>query len=151
MKINSNQCTVSLLSIEEYEWFKEGIPSVGSGEWWWLRSKGTAGPYSASVIVDNKLTTNTREINEHYISVRPLIIMTERLPNLSIGKCVSVGTHETKFIYLGRYKHSHYYLSVKCIGKYRFDLDSNDWEVSDLRNWLLKWWRKENERAEEIS
>ena len=63
---------ITLLSVEEYEAYRENIKSIAN--WWWLRSLGNTG-HSLFYIFENGIVRDDGGVYNSYGSVRPALIL----------------------------------------------------------------------------
>lgn len=121
---------IFLLSKDEYLKYRESIPQLNVN--WWLRSPGYHQFLAARVSYDGSLYYNS--VNFAYICVRPAL----RIDKVKID--------ENNFVYCGItwIKISkNIAISELPIGMRNFNKNlNNDYENSDIRNWLLDWHEK---------
>lgn len=66
-----NGIRVALLSVEEYEKYKNVIPNINN--WWWLRTPGDYQDYAASVNPDRTVYLNGDYVDNDNGAVRPAL------------------------------------------------------------------------------
>ena len=130
-KIGFENDKMFLLSIEEYEKYKEIIPKCKTC--WWLRTPGYYSNYASCVLYNGNVNYNGNNVNYYYNGVRPALkseIFKE------VGKKYSVGTFSFTCIdeNLG--------IATVPISFNMFDDESNNYEKSYIRKWLIDWNKK---------
>ena len=139
---------VALLSIEEYEKYKNIIPLLNKC-WWWLRSPGHAQPFAARVDDDGGVYERGGLVDFGYDAVRPALkIKTSEVNCFDIGDTVSFQNDYIgdEYIVLDKLPNNILYiLSKDIVAIRRFDPESNVWETSELKQWLEEQysWMKE--------
>lgn len=130
---------ITLLTVEEYEQYKDCIPLVN--QWWWLRSPGYGSNYAAYVLISWLVRSIGLSIFDTRNAVRPVLI-TPDISHLSIGE---------SFIALGNrwvvIDDDGIAISQDVITHRLYDRVSNLWETSELKRWLEDW-AKEGETEE---
>ena len=122
---------IYLLSIEEYEKYKNVIPRINS--WWWLRSPGY-GSFSIAIVnsvgsVDDFGYFVDRDI----YGVRPaLCLESDDLP--------IIGTRKNYFDFPWVLIDKDLWIAEVPVGFWRFDEKSNDYEKSEIRKKLIEWY-----------
>lgn len=131
---------ITLLTKEEYERYRSAIPVVDDS--WWLRSPGYTRLRIAAV-------DNVGNVNEHgcyidytYATVRPALRLdlepSDNLfwykPERLIGTKIKYGNHQWTVLNLE--PGSIYALCDTVVSSGRFDGKSNDWDTSELKQWL---------------
>ena len=137
INLKSGDYEITLLTAEEYEQYKDRIPLVK--DWWWLRSPGYSSSYAAFVYFDGSVDYYGDFVYSSFDAIRPAL--KSDILNLHIGE---------SFIALGNrwvMIDDGVAISQDVITHRRFDLESNDWETSELKSWLTEW-AKEGEAAE---
>ena len=127
--INLKDYEITLLTKEEYERYKERIPLVR--DVWWLRSPGHYDDRASIVLDDGYVNINGYSVDYFLVAVRPAL--KSELLTLPIG---------TAFIALGNrwiVVDDGVAISQDVITHRRYDAESNNWETSELREWLIEW------------
>lgn len=121
---------ITLLSAEEAQQVSEKTLQVL--EWWWLRAAGAYNPYCSIVDDDGKIYLNGAWIDNDTGGVRPaLIFKSDEL------KPKDKFTFKDKeFIVITE----NLALSTEIIGYGRFDLYTNDYEKSEIKQRLERWY-----------
>lgn len=128
---------ITLLSTEEYEQFKNNIPSHNH-HWWWLRSPGHDG--RATIVLDDG-TTDTYSVNYGQIAIRPALILNPESSSLKIKDEFEFGKHKWTVISdtyaicndtIGDHCH--------CFRADRLAEDANNYEKSDVKKVIEDWY-----------
>jgi len=129
----------TLLSVEEYEAYKDNIP--GLDEWFWLRSPGSEAGYAADVYdsIDSYLLGNN--ICRSNLAVRPAITFDPDKSKLLIGDKVLIDNVVFTVIADG------ILLANEAVGKHCFRKDwkapdANDYEASDIKKYVDEWFKR---------
>lgn len=122
---------IFLLSTEEYEKYKSKIPDINC--WWWLRSPGYYSNYAAYVSGDS-VYDNGRYVSNSYGAVRPALRIIPgqwRLTdtNNRIFRCGMIWIEIDEDLYIAEVP----------ITFRRFDEKSNNYQASEIRQFLLNW------------
>ena len=126
---------ITLLSIEEHEKYEDKIP-LNAG-WWWLRSPGDYPDDAASVNYDGSVYYDGHRVSRGRGGVRPIL------------KGVFADINGFEFA-----DHSWIVLAEDMaickdnIGLRRFDAESNDYEKSEIKQWLENWLKEALESEE---
>lgn len=128
----ANNIQITLLTLEEYNNFKNIIPLINS-DWWWL--KDTYPGYSRSVhCVGSRGTLNDFDCNNDG-GVRPVLKMNlSNLKSLNSGDKIRIGSKS--FTILSWDEFELVALCDEFIATRMFDPGSNEWETSELKQWL---------------
>ena len=121
---------IFLLSIEEYEKYKERIPQINC--WWWLRSKGDYSVYVASVNYDGSICYAGDDASGNDHGVRPAL----KIPyseEREIGRRLII--FDFPWITIDK----DLAIAEVPIAFRRFDKKSNNYEKSEIRQFLLDW------------
>ena len=131
---------IFLLSTEEYERYKAKIPPMFC--WWWLRSLGYDSNLVAFVNYDGAVPRRGCGVNGNGGVVRPAL----NISNLKIGKelkpCKPPVFVKNKLVFNGVtwvQIDDGLYISELPIAFRRFDAESNNYENSEIRKFLLDW------------
>ena len=144
-KVRFEDDEIFLLSIEEYEKYKDRIPHVVC--WWWLRSPGYHNGYAANVYYGGSVRHSGDLISIASGCVRPAL----RIPNLSSYTHCPAGSYYQKYRIGDRIvKYDFPWIIIDedlviaevPIAFHRFDAKSNDYATSEVRQ-LLKDWKEE--------
>lgn len=126
----TNNIEITLLSKEEYNRYKDIIPFVKDD--WWLRSRGYDNDYEYYVNNNGNLCSNHVM---SYRGIRPALYIT--LPNqkfLTVGDHIRIGSKD--FIILSWEDSNLFALCCEVIATCRFDRVTNEWNVSEIKEWL---------------
>lgn len=120
-----------LLSVEEYEKYKDVIPVIGS--WWWLRSPGYFSNGAAGVDSDGSVDAGGYGVNDAR-GIRPAFrVQKSEILNLQIGDRKSC--YDFPFVKID----DDLLIAEVPIAFDKFDDDSNDYEKSYVKRFLEKW------------
>ena len=128
---------IFLLSIEEYEKYKDKIPQINC--LWWLRSPGYCQPYASYVGKFDGFPARGCGVSSIERSVRPAVRY-DLINSYSIGWIDALN-----FFYCGiawRIIDKDIAIAKEPISIHRFDEKSNDYENSEIRKFLLDWHKK---------
>lgn len=127
---------VFLLSTKEYEMYMSEIPYVKT--WWWLRSPGIYSNYAAAVDYDGSVSYDGYYVNDDTDCVRPALRYSTLKSEISKSKEKNCFVwNETKWKIIDKEKEIA--IAYMPISFDRFDDNSNDYEGSHIRKWLLDW------------
>ena len=132
INLKHGEYEITLLTVEEYERYKPQIPTINA--WWWLRSPGYDQDDAALATAGGGVDYNGDSVNHGSNAVRPAL--KSDAINLPVGK---------KFIALGNrwvVIDDHVAVSKDVVTHRRYDRKSNDWETSELKEWLEEWARE---------
>lgn len=126
-KIGFESDPIFLLNEEEYAKYKDKIPLLD--DWWWLRSPGISSDRAIVVYDDGYTDAYGREVDYYYKAIRPAI----KIPNLDvdIGSVITLGDFD--FVVIDK----DLAIAKEYISKGKFDKNSNDYETSSVRKFLL--------------
>lgn len=136
-KVGFEDDPVFLLSIEEYKKYENNIPIVKN--WWWLRSPGIYQYCAAGVYGDGSVSYNGSIVHNDDDAVRPAL----RISNLKSSNLKFV--KDDYLIYCGTTWlkiDDGLYIIENDIGCHSFDANSNDYESSEIRKFLLDWYEE---------
>lgn len=126
---------ITLLSIEEYEKYKDDISCVGT--WWWLRSPGHDTYRAASVGNGGSVNRDGSLVDLSSIAVRPALKLgTTR--GLNVGTVFELAGQKWTLI------DDNLAICNRSVGQtyFRDDVearDANDYEKSNIKMWLANW------------
>ena len=123
---------IFLLSIEEYEKYKNVIPKIST--WWWLRSPGLNAYYAALVDDDGSIDNSGDGVDYREYSVRPAL----RISNQE-SKYFKIGGRFVKYAFPWIKIADNIVIAEVPIAFHRFDETSNDYKNSEIRQFLLDW------------
>ena len=133
---------IFLLSEEEYFKYKDRIPHINCW-WWWLCSPGNSDSNAAFVSsggVDNK---DGFYVGFNSIAVRPALWLSNLRSELPFG--IGIKSCENYIVFNGVTWikiDNDLYIAEVPIAFRRFDLESNDYEKSEIRKFLLEWFKE---------
>lgn len=123
------QDEIFLLSVEEYEKYKDVIPKFSC--WWWLRSLGYGRYHAADVGNDGLVNSYGHDVYNSYHCVRPAL----RLKS----SAHPIGSRLMKYAFPWIVIDSKLAIAEVPIATHRFDSESNDYQTSEIRQFLLDW------------
>lgn len=128
-----NNIQITLLTSAEYEKHKSIIPLINS-DWWWL--KDVYHKYRGSVHCVNDNGALDYYYRCYYFSgVRPVLKMDlANIKSLHPGEHIRIGSKS--FTILSWEADELVALCDEFIDTRRFNADSNEWETSELKQWL---------------
>ena len=129
IELHTGEYEITLFTKEEYEAHREQLPLVTDG--WWLRSPGDYFYYAADVDNGGFVNEYGDDVNYDYNAIRPAL--KSAIINLPIGE---------KFIALGNrwlMIDDGFAISEDVITHRRYDSKNNEWETSELKEWLEDW------------
>jgi len=136
---------ITLLSTEEAEKLPRWLLANGNG--WWLRSPGYVRNGAACVFTDGTVFRLGFDVHYDDICVRPVIkvnlkpylplIVKGRIQPLVIGETVRV------FFKQAQYIGNDMVLLCESIAFHRFDEKSNDYENSEIKEFLENWLKEQ--------
>lgn len=122
---------IYLLSEKEYWKYKKNITNIN---WfWWLSSK-VVEENNALVVCSNGSTTYSF-VDDKTVGIRPVLNLNEAEIEVSGDLFVYCGVTWMKIA-------EELAISELPIGFQMFDLESNNYETSEVRKWLLKWYEE---------
>lgn len=131
---------IFLLSQEEYERYKNEIPSINT--WWWLRSPSDFQNFAVGVDYDGTVISSGYLVFDGHNTVRPALNYT----NLK-SQIIKSSFFDDIFVF-----RDHPFRIIDPVNKIaiaevpvafdRFDPISNDYEISEIRRKLLEWFDK---------
>lgn len=134
-KVGFNNDTLFLLSIEEYEKYKDRIPHINC--WWWLRSPGTKPEWATSVYEDGSVDHYGHGAKYDNDAVRPVLrIARPDKYNIQIG--MRTIQYDFPWIVIDK----DLAIAEVPIAFRRFDEKSNDYANSEIRKFLFDWMEK---------
>ena len=123
---------IFLLSKEEYEKHKKNIPVVNN--WWWLRSPGYSSRSTAYVDLDGSVDFFGYYVGNDSDSVRPALQILNH--NFKVGDRFI----EADFPWI--VISENIAIAEVPIAFRRFDPSSNDYQNSEIRKFLLDWYKE---------
>lgn len=131
---------ITLLSIEEAEKLPEHILELG--EWWWLRSPGGF-YYSAGYIAeDGSIYAFGYDVDFPDGAVRPVLrINNLESLNLKVGDAINVAGYYWTII-TEDLALCNVAVGNTCFRQEWAEMDSNNYETSDIKVWLENWARE---------
>lgn len=124
---------IFLLSAEEYKKYKDKIPFVPVS--WWLRSPGLLQWNAAVVLRNGGVHTYGSGVYYNAVAVRPALqIDNLKSNNLKIGD--RFGEADCSWIVID----NDLAIAEVPIAWRRFDAESNNYETSEVRKFLLDWY-----------
>ncbi len=133
---------ITLLSIDEYEATKKNIPPLDALDEWWLRSPGNLSRRAACVR-PHGVDDLGRYVESHYIGVRPALRINPKSANLQIREKIRLGGFIWTYVSEGTLLCD----SIITYMPFREDWrakDSNEYEASDVKKFLEKWFATVN-------
>ena len=127
-KVGYKDDEIFLLSVEEYEKYKDEIPKIK--KWWWLRSPGINHFYLANVDRGGSVFCSGNNVLNN-ISVRPAL-------HLEYSDC-QIGSRIIKYNFPWIVIDKNLAIAEVPIGFEKFDDKSNNYENSYIRKWLKEW------------
>ena len=126
---------ITLLSIEEFEQYRNNIPSLDAR--WWFRSPGYDSYRAAGIYIDGSVYHRGDYVNLDNRVVRPVIVI-QLDSNLQIGDKIELVGYTWTMIA------KNMALCDKGVGQTYFRKDSeasdaNVYEKSDVKKWLKAW------------
>ena len=131
--------SIFLLSIEEYEKYRNLIPVIDN--YWWLRSPGDHS-YSATAVGEYGsviMSGNGIEFDDY--AVRPALRISN-LKSFGVKPGDTLEIFDRDWIVLDK----DLVISEEEIGEYLFDEESNDYETSEIKRSLENWLREQKEK-----
>ena len=124
--------SIFLLSIDEYEKYKNRISIIHC--WWWLRSPGADVDRTACVYYDGYISNYGNCVLDDIHAVRPAI----RISNLDFSN-LKIGDRFVKYDFPWIKIDDDMAIAEVPIAFKRFDENSNDYNNSEIRRFLLNW------------
>ena len=130
----------TLLSIKEYMKYRSVIPVIEDSRWW-LRSSGSCRVYAAYVNFGGFINGSGLHVANDF-AIRPALKFNLDVhdslfwykPEKLIGTKIEYGKY--KWTILNAEFGELYILCDDCVSKHCFDPESNDWNTSELKQWL---------------
>lgn len=137
---------ITLLSIDEYEACKNTVPLVD--DWWWLRSPGNYCNNVTYVDYDGYVNIYGRRANFGFCGVRPALIFESNY--LQFEDKVKILNYTWTVI------SNNMMLCDDVVGQTCFNKDyetdnTNNYEKSDIKVWLHKWWKERAKKCNETN
>lgn len=132
---------ITLLSAEEYIKYQSIIPVIKDG-WWWLRSPGFTRDIAARVLGSGRIAKIGVLVNYDDCAIRPALRLTLDPSDIQfwyrseklIGTKIKYGNYQ--WTILNAKFGKIYVLCDDIIAKHRFDSKLNNWNTSELKQWL---------------
>lgn len=132
LDISKNQDEIFLLSIEEYKKYSNIIPEINT--FWWLRSPGNSAYEAAFVYCDGTIMDDGNRVTFNNAAIRPALrLSNQEYKNLKLGDIFI----KYKFPWIKMSEDIA--IAETPIAFRRFDEKSNDYENSEIRQFLLNW------------
>ena len=133
-KVGYSDDPIFLLSIEEYEKYKDKIPRVNC--FWWLRSKGGSPINAASVNHCGSIDETGYIVTYDYRGVRPALkVDPNKYYHTDKSHIIRCGITWIKI-------DDGLYIAENPITFRRFDDQDNEYAISDIRGFLLDWYEE---------
>lgn len=132
---------IFLLSVDEYRKYIDVIPQIEN--WWWLRTPGAYEKYVAMINRNGSITERGEYVNFCWMCVRPALTITDD----DFVK-LKVGERYAKYDFPWIKIDNTLAIAEVPIGFRRFDTESNDYEKSEVRQYILNWLKQRKEHAE---
>ena len=123
---------IFLISIEEYEKYKKHIPYINS--WWWLRSPGFYSNCAAHVVNDGSVSNYGNDVFLSNDAVRPAL----KISNPEFDP-LKIGERFVKYSFPWIKIDNNLAIAEVLIAFRRFDKESNEYETSEIRQFLKDW------------
>lgn len=137
-KTVSKHDPIYLLSIDECKNYKEKIPHINI--WWWLRSYGENSWYVAYVNNSGSVSYHGDYVDHASYAVRPALCYSELKGSAIDSKDIDCFIwNDVKWKIIDKDKEIA--ISVLPISFDKFDDESNNYENSHIRKWLLDWYK----------
>ena len=133
--------TIFLLSVEEYKKYKNRIPSINC--WWWLRSPGDSSSYAAgvysSIYNSGAVDAGGLSVYRNDGAVRPALKFSNPDWFSDSGKKYKIGDRIIAYQFPWIIIDEDLAIAEVPIAFHEFDSNSNDYETSKIRQFLLNW------------
>lgn len=135
----------TILTLEEYDRYQHLIPDVEN--WWWLRSPRNYAYGLAHVFTDGTVGSANRAATNG--GLRPAL-------KLKVGKCKYLAPGDKLELKGAEYTVMDiaddvvFVLSDEIIARRQFDKTSNQWETSELKEYLENWVEQEFETVKKM-
>ena len=127
----TNNIRITLLSLEEYTKYKDIIPLIND-DWWWLKDDLFESDRAVLCISDFGVLCNDCVYDN---GVRPVLKTNlSNLNSLNPGNHIRIGSKS--FTILSWDEFELVALCDELIATRQFDPDNNEWETSELKQWL---------------
>lgn len=137
---------IFLLSKEEYKKVRVDIPRYDCS-WWWLRSPGHCVNYAAWVGYDGYVNSDGSAVYLAELAIRPVVRINNYNHPSNFVSDFETDKHFIRLkndlimpltlIYNKEEKYKYYIFDMPLPLTQRFDRDSNDYETSEIRRYLL--------------
>jgi hypothetical protein len=122
---------IFLLSLKEYKKYRDQVSHIHC--WWWLRSPGYNSSKTVSVYGDGTIYRVGNDVGDCEGAVRPAI---------AIPKDYEIGERILAYDFPWIVIDKGLAIAEVPIGIERFDRDSNSYQNSEIRQWLLNWMKE---------
>lgn len=132
---------VTLLSGRKAGMFPSYVRAYST--WWWLRSPGYSSNFAAFVFSDGDVFGNGEDVSFSNGAVRPALLLNIQSSNLNNGDTIKVFDHNWYF------QDNLALLMDEPLTKMPFNADvskGNDYETSDIKEWLDNWLKEQKEK-----
>ena len=130
-KVGFQNDPIFLLSVEEYEKYMKKIPQINC--WWWLRSPGYYSYSAAGVYLDGSVYDCGLSVYSSNNAVRPALKPFSGLDGRE--RIIYCGVTWIKI-------DKNLYIAEVPIMFNKFGEDNNDYETSEVREKLIKWYNE---------
>lgn len=137
---------IFLLSKEEYKKVRVDIPKYDCCRWW-LRSPGDGVNFAALVGSDGYVNSDGSDVYRAELAIRPVVRINNYNYPFNFVSDLETGKHYIRLkndlimpltlIYNKEEKYKYYIFDIPLPLTQRFDRDSNDYETSEIRRYLL--------------
>ena len=116
--------------------------------WWWLRSPGNYSFYATVVDESGAVYEGGKHVNNVSNAVRPVIRVTdENIDDMEETEDGYIRYLGTKWIDITDYIGTVCLLKKKCLKRpHRFNSASNDYEKSEIKEYIEEWYRRRQEK-----
>ena len=135
--MNIGNDRIFLMSIDEYKFYKNRIPTLKTS--WWLRSPGHGRRYAAGVYDIGAVSHGGFCIYDDNRCIRPVIKLLRDSEYSSVDIGSNITFHNHRFIVIDFDDYYIYAISISGLWFSYFDSDSNNYEDSYIRKWLNTW------------
>lgn len=116
--------------------------------WWWPRSPGLSSGRAAVVAASGAVYEGGDSVRHGDYAVRPVIRVTdENIDDMEETEDGYIRYLGTKWIDITDYVGTVCLLKKKCLKRpHRFDSESNDYEKSEIKDYIEEWYRRRQEK-----
>lgn len=141
MVVDIHSDEIFLLSTDEYKKYVDVIPEIEA--WWWTRTPGAHESKAVSVHRNGTVDTIGEYVKYGWVAVRPALTITH-----DIFAKLKVGDRYVKYDFPWIKIDDTLAIAEVPIGFVRFDVESNDYEESEVRQYLINWLKQRMEHVE---